>query len=746
MLSHLNKLLLFSSIRSKLIALLLVLVGLPLMIAGYLSYRSATDALLKQTRRQFGSLAGKTAQQIDDFFQSAQKDIVLLADYPFIQLAFLQYEFQQRLDTVRRLLEDYRKKNDAFSSLYLIALDGSPILAVPAVDSVDFDFAGDAWFANTLREDLFLADVATFSADGREGIFLGKLVYDFEDAERPVGVLAFHIAPSAYTGFARSLQVGSGGYATLIHRNGAVIYHPDSHFKTMQDILKKGDARLGQHLQRAAEGKDGSGAYSFMDDEKFIVYTSSKKMPWQISITVLEKELMADINRFQHKLLTFLSAILLLILPTSYLFIKGLTKPIKQLIDGANRIGSGDLDQTICIESNDELGGVAEEFNKMAVQLKTSMNEILDLKNFNEDILQNVTSGIVTADRRGQLTSLNFGAAKILDHPSYPVGGNNPQAQTSNDALNHILKIIEETLAAGVGIRHREMTIKRPSKESLHAEINTSLLSSKTGKIFGAIAEIRDITQRKRMEETMLRVEKLASLGELSAGMAHEIRNPLAGIKTSVQVLNKRVSKPESRELLAGIEAEITRLNNIVTDLLRFSRPAPPLPAPVDITRVLEATLDLMSEKVRTHRILVQRNFDPGLPQAVVDREQIRQVMLNLLLNSIKAMPSGGRLTISAARADEDPRGSIRARDAVQVQSAQFIRIVIADTGNGIAPHRLPKVFDPFFTTDPRGTGLGLAIAHKLIEENQGYIFMDSVEGEGTSAVVLLPIAGLANQ
>jgi signal transduction histidine kinase len=129
----------------------------------------------------------------------------------------------------------------------------------------------------------------------------------------------------------------------------------------------------------------------------------------------------------------------------------------------------------------------------------------------------------------------------------------------------------------------------------------------------------------------------------------------------------------------------------------------------------------------------------------MVDREQIRQVMLNLLLNSIKAMQSGGRLTIRATHAHQDPRGSIPPSDAIHVQSSQFIRVVIADTGSGIAPHRLPKVFDPFFTTDPRGTGLGLAIAHKLIEENQGYIFMDSVEGEGTSVLVLLPIAGLTN-
>jgi PAS domain S-box-containing protein len=731
----------FSSIRSKLIGLLLVLVGLPLMIAGFLSYRSATDALLKQTTRQLGNLGEKTSQQIDDFFRSAQKDIVLLADYPFIQLAFLQFEFQQRLDTVRRLLEDYRKKNDDFSRLYLIALDGRPILAVPAIDSADHHFKDAQWFARTLQKDLFLADQATPGAAGQTGIFLGKVVYDFEDASRPVGVLAFQIAPSSYTDFARSLHIGSGGYATLIHNNGEVIYHPDAGLKTTADILVNGDDRLRGLIQRAAQGAIGYGAYTYQGEEKFLVYTPCEKMPWYVGITVLEKELMADINRFQQKLLTFLSAIILLILPISYLFIKGLTRPIQQLIDGAVRIGSGDLDQTIHIESNDELRGVADEFNKMAVQLKASMNEILDLKNFNEDILRNVTSGILTVDRQSRITSLNAGAAHILDCTANPDGGAHPQTRAARETLDNILEIIAETLASGDGVRHREMAISRPGQEPLHVEINTSLLSSKTGKIFGAIAEIRDITQRKRMEETMLRIEKLASLGELSAGMAHEIRNPLAGIKTSVQVLNKRVSRPESRELLGGIEAEITHLNNIVSDLLHFSRPTPPLPAPVALSRVVDATFDLVAEKIKAHAISVERRFASGLPKAMVDPEQVRQVFLNLLLNSIKAMPSGGRLSVTASRGDQDPDGFIPARADIDLQLSRYIRIVVADTGRGIAARLLPKVFDPFFTTDPKGTGLGLAIAHKLIEENKGHIFIDSIENEGTHAVILLPVA-----
>lgn len=731
-----SKLPIFSSIRSKLIALLLVLVGLPLLIAGYLSYQSTTQALLKQTTHQLGNLAEKTSQQIDDFFQSARRDINLLADYPFIQLAFLQFEFRQRLDTVERLLVDYSNKNDAFSQIYLIALDGRSILEVPPTQSLPSKFLYNRWFAQTLNNGTYLSDASLVEGDKESGIFLGKIVYDFEDSSKPVGVLAFHLKPSAYMDFAKSLHIGSGGYAILTHYNGDLIYHPDDRFQTIQDIAENGDKRLRTLVERSARGETGSGRYTFRDTKKFLVYAPCHQVPWSVGITVSQRELMADVNRFQKKMITFFLAIIALILPVSYLFIKGLTRPIQQLIDGAVRIGSGDLNQTIQIKSSDELRGVAEEFNKMAVQLKASMDEIIDLKNFNEDILRNITSGVITVNRKGRITSFNASAAKILD---YEPRKDHP-AQTP-DNLERILEVVRQTLETGSGVHSRELTITKIGYERIFVEVNTSLLSSKTGKIFGAIAEIRNITQRKRMEEVMLRVEKLASLGELSAGMAHEIRNPLAGIKTSVQVLAKRVTKPESKDLLCGIESEINRLNKLVTDLLRFSRPSPPLPAPVEITRILNDTLDLMLEKTRAQGISVERHFDELTPKAMVDREQMRQVVLNLLINSIKSMAHGGQLVIEVHPADNPSNGMFNFDTGVHLRLSQFIKVMFADTGSGIAPHQLSKVFDPFFTTDPKGTGLGLAIAHKLIEENKGYIFMESVKGEGTRAILLLPNA-----
>jgi len=739
MLRFIQKRPIFSSIRSKLITLLLVLSGLPLLITAFLSYQSASDALLKQTTHQLGNLADKTAQQIDGFFQSINKDLGMLADYPFVQLAFLQYEFKQRLDSIERLLVDYSEKNPYFSHIYLIGLDGKPILIVPPGGVDHQNFAHEPWFLRTLQEGRFVSDVQQPGHVRQKGIFIGNVVRDYEKVEQPVGVLAFHLKTASYTGFAKSLQIGSGGYAFLLHHTGNMIFHPENKPNFAGDLSAGGDARFRELILRMASAEQGHGLYSFSGQEKFLVFSRCQERPWSLGITVMKDELMGDIRKFLKKMLTFLAVLVVLILPVSYFFIKSIMRPINQLIIGAGRIGSGDLNQTIRIQSNDELRAVAEEFNKMVVRLKTSMDEIIDLKNFNEDILRNVTSGIITVDRTGQITSLNPSAERILDYHFMLQGGcSEPRTPP---CLRETLLDLEDTLKNGRNVQNKELAIVRTNEEPAFVEINTSLLSSKTGKVFGAIADIRDITQRKRMEEVMLRVEKLASLGELSAGMAHEIRNPLAGMKTSVQVLARRVTQPEYRELLKGIESEINRLDRIVGDLLRFSRPAAPVFESLDIGRVLEQLLELMSEKIKIHGIAVEKRFDPKTPDVFVDREQIRQVFLNLMLNSIKAMASSGLLTIEVAPATERPEDWGQSHRMKNMLLSRYVKVMFADTGHGISSEHLQKIFDPFFSTDPKGTGLGLSIVHKLIDENNGRIVIESVKDEGTRAILLLPAA-----
>ena len=193
----------------------------------------------------------------------------------------------------------------------------------------------------------------------------------------------------------------------------------------------------------------------------------------------------------------------------------------------------------------------------------------------------------------------------------------------------------------------------------------------------------------------MVRVDKLTSLGELSAGIAHEIRNPLAGMKTSAQVLAKKLTSASERVLIDGVLSEITRLNKIVTDLLNFSRPSPPLPAPVDISLILEKTLELVMEKLNKSNIRLTRRYDQKLPKVMLDREQIQQVFLNLLLNAIKAMPEGGILTVSLRMIMDKSRIKDKITesfDSLFLNENKFIEISFKDTGFGIKEGNISRV------------------------------------------------------
>jgi two-component system sensor histidine kinase HydH len=229
----------------------------------------------------------------------------------------------------------------------------------------------------------------------------------------------------------------------------------------------------------------------------------------------------------------------------------------------------------------------------------------------------------------------------------------------------------------------------------------------------------------RKTEAQLIRSEKLAALGQLAAGIAHEIRNPLTSINILIHSLRDKPSEEERRqEDLRVIEEEIHRINEIVDQFLRFAKPAPPLLQEADVLSLFEETLHLLKPQIEKNRISVQKEF-PSLPPTVLDREQMKQVILNLLLNALQAMPGGGRLRLSAQVLEDN----------------RWIQLSIQDTGVGILPEDMNKLFDPFFSTKEGGVGLGLSIAHRILDQHRGKIQAESTPGQGTLFTLWLPIS-----
>jgi signal transduction histidine kinase len=234
-------------------------------------------------------------------------------------------------------------------------------------------------------------------------------------------------------------------------------------------------------------------------------------------------------------------------------------------------------------------------------------------------------------------------------------------------------------------------------------------------------------------QKQLFQAEKLAALGKLSAGIAHEIRNPLTSIKILIHSLADPGATESSREKdLNVIESEIERVNKIIRQFLDFARPRPPALVPADARRLVDETLALAGYEIESQGVELEREDERDLPPVPMDREQMKQVLLNLILNALQAMPGGGKLRIQTAL--------VGAEEGAQADRAVEIRV--RDTGGGIPAEIRNRIFEPFFSTKEEGIGLGLSVAQRIVEEHGGRIRVESREGQGTTFAVLLPLAG----
>lgn len=241
----------------------------------------------------------------------------------------------------------------------------------------------------------------------------------------------------------------------------------------------------------------------------------------------------------------------------------------------------------------------------------------------------------------------------------------------------------------------------------------------------------KNVAQLEHTQAQLVQSEKLASIGEMSAAVAHGLRNPLASLRAAAQLVRRHPESPAARETLEAIIAEVDRLDRRISHLLSFSRPAPFNPMPERIDRLVEGLLPAFAEPLREHGVELRLELASDLPEVRVDPMQLEQALLELVSNALDAMPDGGTLRLAAQASDGD-------------QPSPGVVVEVADTGGGIPEQVLPSVCEPFFTTREEGTGLGLAIAKRFVEQNGGRLEIRSTPGAGTTVRVRLPAGAAA--
>ncbi|GAB4533601.1 MAG: response regulator [Anaerolineae bacterium] len=364
------------------------------------------------------------------------------------------------------------------------------------------------------------------------------------------------------------------------------------------------------------------------------------------------------------------------------------------------------------------------------------------LRAFNEDIIQNMTNGLIVVDEVGRVTVFNKAAAALLGYNASEVLGKPlrdsiPGAAELADVIQTMLSHSDQAgnrqvtgQMNGTGVdthgksSQNEINARHRDGNLLPLAVNASLLRDSNARVTGVICLFEDLSEAKAIEAERRRLDRLAALGEMSAVVAHEIRNPIAGIAAGVEYLSKNTPEGSpQKEDVAMIMGEIERINRILEDILSIARPFQLKLSVQAIPDILEHVLHRYQSSMEKKGIQIARCYAASLPEAVVDRERTEQALTNLVLNAVQAMPAGGTLGVGLDADDS------------------WLTITISDTGPGIPAEVQQRIFEPFFTTKARGTGLGLAVARRVIEEHGGVIKVSSEVGQGTTFTVQLPLA-----
>ena len=343
-------------------------------------------------------------------------------------------------------------------------------------------------------------------------------------------------------------------------------------------------------------------------------------------------------------------------------------------------------------------------------------------------IFRSVEPAVVAVDAQRNVTTFNRVAERISGLQAQAVLG-----QTMAGLPSALQQVIEETFASGKPVADRTVVLFSDSEEKLAVYTNTSLCTNASGQPLVVVVLFHDLGSARKLERRVRRLERLASIGTLSAGVAHEIKNALVAIKSFADLLAQRNQDVEMTSL---ISREAKRIDSLVNQLLKFAGPAKPEFATVSLHEVIDNSLRLVQHQLKVRKIQLVRALDAGFDQVQGDAKQLEQALINLLLNAVEAMEEGGTLTV----ATELVVATEHISRSEPTGKKEQIQVSIRDTGSGIPPELATHLFVPFMTTKAEGTGLGLAITARIIQEHRGRIKVESEASKGTTFKILFPV------
>lgn len=753
-------------IKSKFTSILLVMAFIPLFVAGIYGIHHSTEALQDTTLAHLEFELSSKADDIEKFLRSIHRDAMFLSqtvvmkDILDARVPEGSGEFRRLRERLERVAHIISQTRPYYYQVRYINEKGHEVVRVDSDGSkselVPFDklqYKGDRYYFKEAMK--YPADTCYVSPMDLN-VEMGKVeepprlvvrvatpVFDGKGGKR--GIIIINLYASHLIEQMQKLNIAKGGTTFLVNREGYYLSHPntqkvDVSFNVGLTQRLSGDYSINM-VEKILSGRQGTikGASDIISYHPILTGDSVAKDYWVLALIYPKKAIFNSISKLR---MVFYAIGLFAVLAATVVGIwmgRRFTRPIVELHKGVEWIAEGDFDHRLDIRTGDEIESLAHRFNSMTEKLKESRDR---LQNWNESLQEEVrkrtreleiernklesilmcaSEGIVVANEEDRVIIMNPAAEAILGvRKDDMLGKGIMQCHRDQEKIKAVLNG-ENTISP------RVVTASLGSKQ---LEISVAVMGSGKERL-GSMMVMRDITERQRlteermdMEKQLFLADKLVSIGELSAGIAHEIGNPLAAIKTVIQSMDEVAPFiGEQKGYMERILTEINRLNHFIKTFSAFAHPRVNTSGRCDVTQVLNDVIFLVKNEAIKHSIIIENAEDEGMPEAVIDQDQLKQVFINLLINAIQAMPDGGKIRIRTSRAD-----------------GNGIKVSISDTGPGIPKEDAERVFDPFFTTKPNGTGLGLSIVQRIIKEHNGDIRVRSEVGKGTTFDLILPV------
>ncbi|WP_096185937.1 ATP-binding protein [Evansella halocellulosilytica] len=708
----------FQTLRSKLLVFFLLITFIPMLIIGTMGFFAQKNDITESVEHSLSMNSERMALEVKAFIQERLNDVRYIARNPIFTdedstSLEIREQFQQFLDV-----------HSIYSGGIFVDTDGT-VIADSDIGTMGSDIADRPWFPIALEGNVFMSDLY-YSQFLHQTLFvLAAPVYNYN--QDVIGVISpiFDIDELYRTiRDYNEKQQGSdsSGYAFLVNGEGQIISHPDQEQIFNYNYFEEYELEKQEIIEVATD------QYLLTIEAENEVHSFSKieKMPgfehdWYIGVSVNKDELYEPLTKLLQQYVVVFGIVLVVTTMAVVRLSNYLVRPVQRLVKTTNDFALGKKQPREFINAYEEINQLNNTFNQMTEKLEERENS----HKKSTLILQTTDNGVFAINRKdNKITLFNRKCEKLFSVDQGEIVGKTLQE------IDHVSEAFNKVVAeAGlVHILGREAVKQsfeiecKLGDESKYFFISISTLPNleNPSEHDEMLVILSDLTEKRLMEKELIRSEKLKVVGEMSAGLAHEIRNPLTTIRGCIQLIDKNESKEDQYHQL--IMNEIDRVNKIITDLLNIANPSPVEKlAETNIEDMLQDLLTLHQTQLNDRKIKVQQHFGKDLPKVVLDENKLKQVFLNLIQNAIEAMKGGGYLMIQTSYDDQ-------------------IEIRIKDTGVGMDKHTLNKLGTPFFTTKETGTGLGLTISYKIINEMGGSITASSKLNEGTTFKIRLPV------